>query len=387
MLNSYIERVQGYVPVPPPDAPTSNAYTKIGTTFNVIRFTLEAFVDRTDDYCPVITTRSSVIHPLPDIFLGDGYFASHNFYTSPSVLAIQEQLTWDESLVVTNSNPRLVPTVFTSISGAEVPNNCSLEGIVCNVYPSKLEFDPGRVDYFVPDNLIIGKGEIVRPDGNYYRVDFEVGTIVLEIPDGLFGTEKTLDIMGDFIATTLDGSGNQTGVTRLGFPAMKFSNCSYVTPDALANDQLRFSVAVQSFSPNTNGLSPDGYTGAIVDGKMGVNIDYATGLLTLNFTNLYQDPVLQTLSTKVQVNVFLKQGGFNNAPLFVDSAQVQNMLSLISVFSGANVGGVSALVNMATDTSYAPGTPSNWAGTPPTNGQEALDRMAALLAAHFGPIP
>jgi hypothetical protein len=165
---------------------------------------------------------------------------------------------------------------------------------------------------------------------------------------------------------------------------MRFSNCSYVTANALANDQIRLSVAVQSFSPNTNGLSSDGYTGAIVDGKMGVNIDYSTGLLTLNFTNLYQDATLQTLSTKVQVNVFLKQGGFNNQPLFVDSAQVQNLLSLVSVFSGANVGGPSALVNMATDTTYDPGTPSNWSGTPPSTGQEALDRMAALLVSLNG---
>src|SRR5208282_5262929 len=98
------------------------------------------------------------------------------------------------------------------------------------------------------------------------------------------------------------------------------------------------SVSVQSFSPNINGLSPDGYAGAIVDGTMGVSMDFATGLLTLNFSNLYQDEVLQTLSTKVQINVFLKKGGFNNQPLFVDSTKVQNMLSLISVFSGANDG-------------------------------------------------
>ena len=67
---------------------------------------------------------------------------------------------------------------------------------------------------------------------------------------------------------------------------------------------------------------------------MGVNIDYGTGLLTLNFTNLYQDAVLTTLSTKVQVSVFLKKCGFNNSPLFVDSSKVQNMLSLISNFTG-----------------------------------------------------
>ena len=83
---------------------------------------------------------------------------------------------------------------------------------------------------------------------------------------------------------------------------------------------------------------------------MGVSMDFETGLLTLNFTNLYQDPTLRTLSTKVQVNVFLKKGGFNNDTLFVDATKVSNMLSLISVFSGANDGGPSALVDLENDT-------------------------------------
>jgi hypothetical protein len=156
---------------------------------------------------------------------------------------------------------------------------------------------------------------------------------------------------------------------------------------------------------------------------MGVSMDYQTGLLTINFTNLYQDPVLQTLSTKVQVNVFLKKGGFNNAPLFVDSTKVQNILKLISVFSGANVGGPSALVELGNDVSgilpiinggtglnaigasgtvltsngsgvnyqfitaavveYTPASSANWNNNPPTTIRAALDRIAAKI----GPIP
>ena len=261
----------------------------------------------------------------------------------PIPISFQEELTWDESLVVSNSNPKTVPSVFTYLTGSPV-TVCDIQGITCNVYGAPPAFDKGRIDYYVPDNLIIGDGEVIRPDGNFYKVDFEVGTIVLEIPDGLFGSERTIDIMGDFI---VDATGN--GITKLGFPALRFADCSTVNKNALINDQLRFSVSVQSFSPNTNGLSEDGYTGAIVDGKMGVSVDYTTGLLTLNFTNLYQDQVLQTLSTKVQVNVFLKKGGFNNQTLFVDFTKVQNMLKLVSVFSGANVGGPSALVDLASD--------------------------------------
>jgi hypothetical protein len=345
LLNSYIERLPSTA-VPPATypAPSTNPYTKIGTRFNVIRLRLEELVDRTDDYTANPINRNDTVHPVQDIFINDGNLASHDFYHSPINMSFTKQLVWEPSLVVSDAHSKLVPTVFTSETGF-LRNSCDIEGVQCNVYPVQQPFDPGRVDFFVPNNLIIGQGgELQRPDGYFYKVDFEVGTVILEIPDGLFGSERTIDIMTDFI---VDYTGN--GATRLGFPSMKFADCSYVTRDALANDQLRFSVAVQSFSPNTNGLDPDGYAGDVVDGKMGVSLDFETGLLTVNFTNLYQDPTLQTLSTKIQVNVFLKKGGFNNQPLFVDSTKVQNMLSLISVFSGANDGGPSALVDLQND--------------------------------------
>jgi len=418
LLGNYIARIPNST-IPPTTypAPLSNPYTKIGTRFNVVRLRVEEFVDRDDDYTSDPNTRAATVHPLQDIFNSDGYFSNHDFFTSPIQMTIIQQLVWSPSLVATNTRSKLVPSVFATEQGFG-QNSCTIEGVQCSIYPVTQEFDPGRVDFFVPNNLIIGDGgEIQRPDGDFYKVDFEVATITLEIPDGLFGSERTIDIMTDFI---VDYTGN--GATRLGFPSMRFADCSFVTQNALADNQVLFSVAVQSFSPNTNGLSPDGYFGAIVDGKMGVSLDTSTGLLTLNFTNLYQDAVLQTLSTKVIVNVFLKKGGFNNQPLFVDSTQVQNMLSLISVFSGANVGGPSALVDVQNDVtgilpilnggtgldgygvfgtvltstgtglsyqfvatpsvSYAATTPGDWAAsTPPTNVRDALDRIAAALNA------
>lgn len=349
LLESYIDRAtiatsQGTVY----PAPTSVPYSKIGTRFNVIRIKVQKFVDRTDDYSSVTINRADVIHPLQDVYASDGYYPGNDFYYSPVNFSIQKQLTWDDYLIVSNSRAKQVPSAFTTLTGF-TPRSCSLDGVLCNTFPTQLAFDSGRVDLFVPDNIIIGEsGELQRPDGSFYKVDFEVGTIVLEIPNGLYGDERTIDIIRDFIASALDGSGLPTGLTVLGFPAMKFADCTYVDTDSLSNDQIRFSVAVQSFSPNTNGYG-DGYSGAIVDGKMGVSIDYSTGLLTLNFTNLYQDAILRTLSTKIQISVYLKKSGFNNTPLYVNSTQVQNMLSLISIFSGAVDGGPSALVDIETD--------------------------------------
>jgi len=351
LLDSYIQR-QPYVSsgTTTYPAPATIQYTKIGTRFNVIRLKLEQYIDRNDDYSTLLSGRSGSIHPLPDIFINDSTFASHNFYDFPIQMGIEKKLTWDESLIVSNSKPKLLPSVFTSNNVLNKPE-CYKEGIIYNVYGGEPEFNPGKIDFFVPENLILGDGgELHRPDGNFYKVDFEVGTIVLEIPDGFFGTEKTINILEDFIASTTD-NGLLTGITKLGFPAMKFADCSLVTADALSKDQLRFSVSVQSFSPNINGLSNELYSGAIVDGKIGVSVDYTTGLLTLNFTNLYQDLTLKTLSTKIQVNVFLKKGGFNNQPIFVDSTKVQNMLKLISVFSGSVAGGPSALVELESDVS------------------------------------
>lgn len=348
LLENYINCVpytnSMYEPYP---APATNPYTKIGTRFNVIRLKVERFVDRIDDYSSITIGRPTEIHPIQDIFVGDGYFANHDFYTYPAIFSINKELTWKESLIVTNSRPKLVPSVFTSLTGY-TSNSCVLDGIICNTYPLAPDFNSGRVDLFAPDNVIIGEGgELYRSNGDLYKVDFELGTIVLEIPNGLYDNERTINLMDDFVASTI-GDNGPTGITKFGFPAMKFADCSYVTADSLSNDQVRFSVAVQSFSPNTNGISEEGYTGGIVDGKMGISVDYETGLLTLNFTNLYEDAILRTLSTKVQISVYLKKGSFNNKPLFVDSTKVQNMLSLISVFSTVD-DGPSALIDLEAD--------------------------------------
>ncbi|CAM6001418.1 unnamed protein product [Sphagnum balticum] len=281
--------------------------------------------------------------------------------------------------------------LYTAVVEATVKQSGTVQdqrtGVTAEVFPAPPSFDPGLINTFIPNNLIIGSGgNFLNEDESFYKVDFEIGTIILEIPDGFFGIERTIDIFGDFVA---DYTG--AGVTRLGYPALRFSDGTFVQNTALTNSQVQFSASVQSFSPNINGLDPDGYTGAIVDGKIGVSMDYGTGLLTLNFTNLYQDSVLQTLNTKIQVNVFVKKGGFNNVPIFVNSDKVQNMLELISVFSGAGTnGGPIVMVDLATETfgelpspsvAYEPAAPSNWAGTPPNNLQDALDRVAAALSA------
>lgn len=329
LLESYIDRLSINISSPPPyPGPSSNAFAKIGTKFNVIKFVVEKYIDRLDDYSSVTTNRPDVTHSVPDIFIdgyvdGDGYFSQRDFYSSPISFSIEKKLTWDESLIVTNSNPKLVPSIFNTLSDF-VNNSCDLNGVTCNSYPIPPEFNPGKVDFFVPNDLIIGVGgQIKRSDGSFYKEDFEIGTITLEVPTDAFETEHTISIFENFVTNY-----NNTGLTRLGFPAMKFGDCSYVSANALSNNQVRFAASLQSFSPNIDGYSYDGYSGPIVDGRIGVAINYITGDLTLNFTNLYQDTILETVSTKIQVMVYLKKSGFNNSPLFVSSDKVKNLLGI-----------------------------------------------------------
>lgn len=307
LLESYIEKLSiTTYPSSGFPGPTTNAFNKIGSRFNVIRFKLEKFVDRNDDYTANTANRSVSVHTSPDIFLSDASFPNHNFYTSPISISFTKQLTWDESLIVVNNDPSLVTATFDNTEEL-VKSVCQNEGVVVTVYASKPNFISDKTDFFVPNDLIIGSGNIKNNFGDFHKIDFEVGSIILEIPTTT-ATERSINLMDAFIA---DYTGD--GRTRKGFPSMRFADCSLVKSDAISKNQLRFSVSVQSFDQINNG-------------RIGAFIDQATGLLTLTFDDLESSEVMKSKSTKIQVNVFMKQGGFNNQFVFVDAEKVQNLL-------------------------------------------------------------
>jgi hypothetical protein len=331
ILSDDVNYISNYVNVVPPFPPATSPANKIGTIFYAIRFTLEEYIDRYDDYPANSISRSSILHTLPDLYIdGHSLFANQNLNTTPLTYSIAKQLTWTASSIAINSNPRLVSAAFGYQSGYEL-NSCSLQGVLAQTFPQPPSFDPGRNDFFIPNNLIINNGgQLIAPDGYYYKVDFETNTITFEIPDGYqdgyFDTEKTVNLL-NLIADI--GGTSHPGYTFLGYPAMRFADCSTVGLDALSKNQVRFSVAAQSFSPQLYGLDPACLSGIIVDGKIGVSINYTTGILTLNFANLYQDLVRQTLNTKVEVTVYIKKAGWNNTPIFVDSTKAANILGIL----------------------------------------------------------
>jgi len=316
-----------YIYKNPPFPATSSPANKIGTKFNVLKLTLEQFTDRDDDYSSSINNRSSLIHIVPDI-LADGYNLGFSLYgqdllTSPVAFNIVKQLSWNDYYITTSPNVRMVPVAFTYQSGHNI-NTCNVSGKSSDIYPFIEAFDPGKNDFFIPNNLVMNLGgEILRSDGYFYKVDFEVGQITLELPASAIVEEKYINLFADFICNQ-DGNGK----TRLGYNSMKFADCSVVESDALLKDQVRISVSLQSNSPLLDGYYCDNMSGPIVDGRMGIYLDHQTGLLYLNFANLFDDFTLQTLSTKLNITVYLKKAGWNNKPLFVSASKTQNILEL-----------------------------------------------------------
>lgn len=309
--------VLGVQPIPAVTSPEN----RIGTPFRALVLTLEDFIDRNDDYPNNLSTRATDIHTDPDIVAIDATFANHNF-SSPIPFVITKRLTWRSDLIAVSPKVKAVPAVFTEPTFPP-PFASEREGITAITYPVIAEIDPGRNDVFAPANLVLG-GQIVTPEGKYFKVDYEVGTIVLNIPIIDFPDEKSINLFTDFVA---DFNGN--GTTRLGYPAMRFADNSFITnPLGLQLNQARFAVGIQSFYPELDGLSTDGYEGVIVDDKMGVYLDPVTGILKLNFSHLKEELAKLTLTTKVEITVFLKKGGFNNNTIVVDSAKMANLLGL-----------------------------------------------------------
>lgn len=357
---------------------TSAPGNKIGTRFNVLKIRIQQFQDRNDNYTTATSlTRNDLLHPIQDIFINDIAESGHGFdgygldgyglLTDPVTATLVTSLGWESDNISVSSDHKNVISTFTTDDGLII-NSCILSGDNKTTFPLDLDFDPGRNDQFIPNNLILGfGGEIKRPDGYFYKVDLEVGNIVIEIPAISFSEEKSINIFTDFV---FDYSG--TGYTRLGLPAMRFADCSFVGSDALALNQLRFLTSIQSFSPNLDGYDSSAISGVVVDGRIGVYMDYSTGLLHLNFTNLYEDLVVQTLSTKVQVTVMIKKAGFNNQTAFFDSDKSRNLLGLdgLPAIGGS---GITAPPFQYDDDLVDPQYDA-------TSNQEALDAIKGLLA-------
>jgi hypothetical protein len=238
----------------------------------------------------------------------------------PVEFRIEPQPFWQPHFLNLSSSARLVPATFTYTDGV-TQSTCSTQlTFECeNRTELTPHCDPGRNDFFVPDNLIIAKGQILRPDGTLYKNDFEIGTVILELPQIPF-ENSSINLFDKFVADRGDG------FTQAGFSAMRYADCSTVQPEDLQLGRVRFNVSIQSFVPNIDGYdSVDGY-GIIVDDIIGVYVNHSTGILQLSIKDLSVDPVFMTLVTKIQVLVYLKKAGWNNNVLIVTPDEIQGLV-------------------------------------------------------------
>ncbi|HVI42929.1 MAG TPA: dockerin type I domain-containing protein, partial [Anaerovoracaceae bacterium] len=228
---------------------------------------------------------------------------------------------WQPYLVALSSDVRLTPASFTFPNEIVRPSCSPPMTFECSDRNEIIPFcDPGRNDFFVPDNLFIGKGELLRPDGSNYKVDVEMGTVILHLPQ-IPLSESAIDVFDKFVADRGDG------FTRAGYPAMRYSDCTTVQDADLFLNKVRFDVSLQSFAPNLDGYTDEDGYGIIVDDIIGVHMDSVTGILQLTIKDLSVDPVFLTLVTKIQILVYLKKGGWNNQVLVVPPDQIQGLIS------------------------------------------------------------
>ena len=233
---------------------------------------------------------------------------------------------WQDYLLQFASEARQVPCTFTFDEDPQnlidKYGNCigSDDAVCKDIYELNDSCNPGRNDFFIPDNLIIGKGQILDQDGGYFKVDNEVQTLTIDLPAKKF----THAVMNVFEKLVLDAGDGKTSADK---PALRFSDCTTVQTDAFVRNQIRFGVAIQSLYPAIDGYSvEDGY-GVVIDDIIGVYMDQETGILTLSAKDIDHSIIWEELRTKIIITVYLKKAGWNNTPLTVPAEQVEGLFA------------------------------------------------------------
>jgi len=226
---------------------------------------------------------------------------------------------WADWMLSLNAEARAVPCAFTyptSIDAADCTQSAQFD---CTERSNEIpDCDPGRNDFYVPGNLIIGSGSLIRPDGTPLPVDIEVGIINLELGTQIF-SETSFDIFGDFVSDRGDG------MTNANYPAMRYADCTTVQPEDLAGNKVRFNVSIQSFIPSLDGYDlVDGY-GIIIDDIVGTYMDHSTGFLRLTIRDLDENPLFATMVSKIQVVIYLKKAGWKNQVLTITPSEMAGL--------------------------------------------------------------
>lgn len=293
---------------------SSNTFI-VGTYFTHLCLTVQEAIGRWDD--------PNNIPYLPSNINNDDS-AFYDIPFAPLDYEIIAQPFWDEVFVTVSSDARELPAAFTYNERlGEI--SCNLDGSIIPCHDTRdlvNSCDPGRNDIYIPNNLIIGKGQILRANGEPFASDIELKTIILQLPEEPFD-QANINIFSNFLVDI-----NNTGYTsNKNTPAGRYYDCTTVQPIDITLNKIRFSVSIQSLVPSLDGYQ-DGYGyGVIVDNLVGLYIDQATGILTITAKDLYVDPIYKNLITKIQVSCWLKKSGWKNDVVELTPAQFMALVT------------------------------------------------------------
>lgn len=261
-ISQYINGVPGTFPV--------------GTTFKRMVITTENIFD------PGTTTVNMI-----------GENPSFNEVVSEKFNPIEFQVkfvqVWKPENIEITDTRRYISRAFTSLSTDEISGSTKTGG---------------HNTSFIPGNLLIG-GKLENVDGTAYSIDMEIGTIVLELPDGY--TIGEVNIFDSFIKDK-----------------MKFYDGTYVETGALENNQVRVSVGVQSITKNYGNFVdlPAGIDYSEIGQAISLLYIQSSGLLRIKTGNIVNVATHPELRTKIVLTVYLKKAGFLNEEQTISSEEL-----------------------------------------------------------------
>lgn len=308
----------------------------IGSTFQHLILTLQSGVGRYDSYydCDGYVrldgyTGLNIVSPenlTPTDLLLTGYSPLNigteiEFQTVP-FLPVEYRINhfpfWQEYLLQVESKARIVPANYSSNQQTN-EYDCSLISALCSEkYFETSNFSVGKNDLYLPDSLILDRGEILRSNGEHYKVDLEINTIVLYLPVTQISS-GSINVFEKLIADKGDG------LTIANYSAMKYSDCSSVGFNDLALGKVKFGIAISSFTTSPDGYFSDGYD-VLIQNYLGLSFDQTTGILTFSAKGLFSDLTIENLISKIMITVYLKKAGWNNLERQVSATELLGLL-------------------------------------------------------------
>lgn len=243
-----------------------------------------------------VITVESLVNPLttsPNISGSDPSFNTVPFSSVP--YDIEFVPIWKENNLIITDLRRFVPKTFTVLDTSNITGDTQ---------------SGGTNTLFVPGDIILG-GELLNIDGSTYSIDFEVNSIVIDLPDG--STQGEVDIFSNFIKNK-----------------MKFSDETLVPQDALDDNQVKVTAAIMSFTKDRDGYdfeSIDGY--AAIHETVSVLYTQSSGLLRVRANNIRYIDTRPELRTKILLTVYLKKSGFKNSETSVSPTDFSELLTTI----------------------------------------------------------